>query len=498
MQESPEDNTRATAPVTSLVAAIRRQIAEQPGATALVSDGVRISYGELGAAAERATAGLAALQLGPGTPVAIVGDKSPEAIALILASLATGRPALLPSTDLGAQALEALLQRAGCSHVLTAGATVQVMPATAPGAPPPGAPALLLTTSGSTGVPKLVPLAIDALDAFTTWAGAHFDIRPGFSVLNYAPLNFDLCLLDIWATLARGGCAVLVDKARSTDGRYLAELIEDHDVRLIQGVPLLFHLLTGHAQDAHRHSCVEHVVVTGEPVPIRTLTAMSRLFTRAVLHNLYGCTETNDSFIYEIDVAHLTEHDGVPIGAPLPGVATRIVGPDGADADAGELWVSTAFQTTGYQGAGVSDGRFVERSRAARPFFRTGDLVKRHPDGCLTVAGRTDFQVKVRGVRTNLNELEAVLLAHPCVAEAAVVALPDEIAGNRLRALVRASDGAHIDPLELRSHCAARLARAAIPSSFTVSASNLPKTNTGKVDRLRVRDLVCAQRPKAA
>ncbi|MEU1114303.1 AMP-binding protein [Streptomyces sp. NPDC005866] len=140
--------------------------------------------------------------------MALPAVKSPRTIAVILACLLARRPLLLPSPDLGTDVVERLYEQAGVGHVL------------APGRPPaarrsPGADltgtALLLTTSGSTGLPKIVPLSGAALDRFAAWAGDAFGIGPGTTVLNYAPLNFDVCLLDVWTTLARGGRVVLVD-----------------------------------------------------------------------------------------------------------------------------------------------------------------------------------------------------------------------------------------------------------------------------------------------
>ncbi len=108
----------------------------------------------------------------------------------------------------------------------------------------------------------------------------------------------------------------------------------------------------------------------------------------------------------------------------------------------------------------------------------------RAADGTCTLRGRTDFQVKVRGVRVNPQEVEAVLLTHPLVREAAVLALPDPLAGKLLHAVVRGADG--LDGLALRGHLARGLPRAAIPPRCASPGTPLPRTSTGKVDRERV------------
>src|SRR5205807_10444614 len=96
---------------------------------------------------------------------------------------------------------------------------------------------------GSTGTPKVVSLAPDGVDRFQRWADERFDLGPGRIVLNYAPLNFDLCLLDVWATLAAGGCVRLVDPAKAVSGRHVAELLDHDQPHVIQAVPLCFRLL---------------------------------------------------------------------------------------------------------------------------------------------------------------------------------------------------------------------------------------------------------------
>jgi acyl-coenzyme A synthetase/AMP-(fatty) acid ligase len=172
-----------------------------------------------------------------------------------------------------------------------------------------------------------------------------------------------------------------------------------------------------------------------------------------------------------------------------------VVADDGAvlaGPGAGELWVSTPFQTPGYLNAPGSlnassaAGRFAQHPQDGedeRIYFRTGDLVRQDGDGTVTLIGPNDFQVKVRGVAVNLQEIERIILDHDAVAEAAVVAVADELAGNRLHAQARRTPGAQLNGLSLREHCAARMPRAAIPSTLLITDEPLPRTPTGKIDR---------------
>lgn len=212
---------------------------------------------------------------------------------------------------------------------------------------------------------------------------------------------------------------------------------------------------------------------------------MIEAFPNARLWNVYGCTETNDSFLYRVEPAEVYAEGVIPIGRPIDGVAVSMVDPDGAEvtgAGAGELVVRTPFRARGYLDSRLDDQRWRDG------WFRTGDLVRRDASGLFFLTGRNDHQVKVRGVRTNLQEVEQVVLAHPEVLEAAVVAVADPNAGNVLHAVVRRAAASEINGLHLRLHCAAALPRTAIPGAFELVDEALPRTSTGKVDRNALRE----------
>lgn len=474
----------------SFVAALERHARQRPAAPALAADDRIVGYGELFA---QAVDFQAQLEIEAAQLVCIRAHRSAASIALILANLIGGRPVLLASPELGETALELLATRAGAGYILAVeDGALSVRPAV-PGSPDgPVAPdaGLLLTTSGSTGMPKVVPLPVAAVDRFIAWATERFEIRPGHRILSYAPLNFDLSLLEVWTTLHTGACAVLVDQDRAADGGYLRRLITEHEVHLVQGVPLLYRLLHDPAGEPAAWSAgAAHVISTGDALPATLLAALPERFPKARLYNVYGCTETNDSFLYEIPADAATP---LPLGEPITGVRAYLAGPDGQALDGpgtGELVVHTPFQTAGYLDPQVGVGRFLERADADRPrtYYRSGDLVRRDADGTLMLVGRSDFQVKVRGVRVNVAEVEEVILAHENVVEAAVVALLDEVAGNRLYALVRRAPGTKTGSLALRAHCARHLVRTAIPTDMRVVDTPLPKGPTGKVDRGVIR-----------
>jgi acyl-coenzyme A synthetase/AMP-(fatty) acid ligase len=349
----------------------------------------------------------------------------------------------------------------------------------------------MLTTSGSTGLPKIVPLPRDAIDNFTDWTAEKFEIGPGTSVLNYAPLNFDLCLVDIWTTLKYGGCVVLVDQDRGTNGGYIADLLTDNAVNVVQAVPMLYRLLIDVTrEDGREFPDVRYALTTGDKLPASSLQEIPNLFPNTRLFNIYGCTETNDSLMYEFDLGTDVPAQ-LPVGSPIEGVVALIVDPEGEFVEGegtGELLVNTPFQTRGYLKASLNDGKFVDyavNGQGETRYYRTGDIVRRHGDGSLTLEGRSDFYVKVRGVRVSTQVVEQAIQEHPEVIEVAVVAVPDDLAGARLHALVRKEPESRLNSLSLRQHCASSLARTEMPSSIEIVTEPLPKTSTGKIDRKR-------------
>jgi len=152
----------------------------------------------------------------------------------------------------------------------------------------------------------------------------------------------------------------------------------------------------------------------------------------------------------------------------------------------GELLVATPFQTRGYLKDELNDekfGAYPGNGDGEMTYYRTGDIVRRDDDGVLSLVGRADFYVKVRGVRVSTQVVEQAIQEHPDVVEVAVLAVPDELAGSRLHAVLRLKEDSKLNSLTLRKHCASRLARTEMPSKFEIVTEPLPTTSTGKIDR---------------
>ncbi|GAB3180973.1 AMP-binding protein [Streptomyces incanus] len=460
----------------------------RPHRIALHFNDQAVTYGQLSDLTESLRSQLLQLGLPPGSTVYVPAHKTPQTIALLLAVFHEGHIALAPSPDLGSAALERLAQQARVSHLLTVSGEGILAATPAPtqedeaqgfAVPDPGRTRLLLTTSGSTGTPKIVPIEAAGFDAFSDWAVGDFALSPGETALSYAPLNFDLALLDVWTFLQLGACVVLVDQQRATDAAYLAALVTQHRVTFVQGVPMLYRLLL---ENGAAFAAARHVIFTGDSLPADLLTRVAPAFPNAAFHNVFGCTETNDSFIHHVDPA---AGDGpMPIGRPIRGSKALVLDAEGrfvTSAGTGELLVSTPFQTSGYLRRDLNSTAFMHLD--GRVFYRTGDIVTRTAEGLYFLEGRADWHVKVRGVRTNLQEVENVLAVHPDVAEAVVVPLPDPQAGVRLHAHVTRRPDTGLTSLRLRTHAGRHLPRHAIPASVHLTDAPLPRTSTGKPDR---------------
>jgi acyl-coenzyme A synthetase/AMP-(fatty) acid ligase len=455
-------------PSTAFLARFSNWVSSTPDAPALLSGDRIVSYAELHRMVEalRPTAE----RTGTG-PVCVAPRKSPETVALVITCLLAGRQILLPPAELGSDALVELCAQAGCSHILSAdGDAVRLAGG---GRSAFGEPGMLLNTSGTTGRPKTVVLAADGVDRFIAWAATRFGIGPGRTTLSCVPLEFDMSLLDVWTALASGACVQLACPRTASDSALLAEACRDVDV--VQASPMHFQLLTESTD--RPFTAVRHAVFTGDAMPLHLLSKLPELFPRARLWNLYGSTETNDSFLHEVSLQEARAHGAVPIGRPLPGVDAVVADDRGAvvtGPGSGELLVSTPFQARGY---------VDQRHGGVKPLgrhFPTGDLVHRHVSGLLFLRGRKDDQVKVRGVRTNLHQVRQVILGHSDVVDALVTTTSDGPGGNRIKAAVRPRPGARLNSLQLRVFCTAKLPSTAVPSTVEIVDHALARTSVGK------------------
>ncbi|TGB18652.1 non-ribosomal peptide synthetase, partial [Streptomyces palmae] len=440
-------------PDASLGELFRRQAARTPDAVAVADGGTRLSYAELEARSERIAAQLDEHGVRPGSTVLVFMERSVDLLTVLLAVLKTGAAYVPLDERQPASRLRALLAQAGGDLLLVAGPTrelplvreqaaaglpvldadtlAQAAPPLSPPPPravPAEAPACVMYTSGSTGVPSGVQIThrnITALALDRCWrGGAHH------RVLWHSPHAFDAVLYELWVPLLSGG-QVCVAPPGPLEPATVREMIARHRVTAAWLTAGLFAALAEEEPDCLRG--LDEVWTGGDVVPP---AAVARVFAHCpgiTVVNGYGPTETT---------TFATRHrmtappaGPVPIGRAMDNTTLYVLDAQGAPVPSGapgELWVG---------GAGVTAG-YVNRPEATRerfrpnPFhpgrmYRTGDLVRYAPDGTLRFLGRADDQVKIRGFRVEPHDIETTLERHPEVARAVV--LPQDTPGHGKR-----------------------------------------------------------------
>jgi len=336
--------------------------------------------------------------------------------------------------------------------------------------------AYILYTSGSTGTPKGVSISHRNALAFIEWAVEELGAGPDDRFSNHAPFTFDLSVLDLYAAFAVGAAVHLVPSDLAYAPAGLAEFLHRRRITVWYSVPSALTLMMreGGLLQSPAPPQLRAILFAGEPFPIAWVRQLAA-WTDARLLNLYGPTETNVCTFHEVRPPDLLRDRPVPIGTPCSGDKAWARRADGAvcgPGEQGELIVEGPTVMLGYWG----------RPREPEP-YPTGDIVTVLPDGAFDYVGRRDHQVKIRGHRVELGEVEAALTAHPGVAEAAAVVRGVGVDAH-LVACVIAHEPAERRPgnLELRRHCAERLPRYLVPDEIRL-LTDLPRTATGKVDR---------------
>ncbi len=393
----------------------------------------------------------------------------------------------------------ALVTMAGLAAAVAGAAPVVVCldaeaPAIAsqPSGPPGGAdpgpdePAYVIYTSGSTGAPKGVVVTHANL-AHSTAARFRFyrDEPARFLLLSSAA--FDSSVAGLFWTLSAGGCLVLPVPGTERDARELAALVAGAGVTHLLCVPSLYSALLELAAGGQLDS-VRAAIVAGESVPAGLPRRHAERLPRAGLFNEYGVTECSVwSAVHECLPGG--PPGPVPIGRPIGGTALYVLDeelrPVAAGAT-GELWIGGAGVARGYlRRPGLTASRFRPDPFGGSPgerVYRTGDLARYQPDGNLVLLGRADNQVKLRGFRLELEEVEAAVRACGPVLDAAAALGQDRDGGPFLGVHVVPRPGRPVDAAALRDELRARLPEYMVPVAYAQLAG-LPRLPNGKVDR---------------
>jgi amino acid adenylation domain-containing protein len=343
-------------------------------------------------------------------------------------------------------------------------------------------------TSGSTGTPKGVMVSHRALVGQAAWTCKMFELLPADRMPGYTPLSGAMSSFEIFAGARAGATTYLVPPRQAPFPASVARLWSEQRLTAWFVVPSVLTLMLKSGNlGALDFSPLRIVGFSGEKFPVERLHELMSLLPWVRFVNCYSRTESKLRTWHEVKFPP-QEADTRQIGQ-TPAAWNMLVLDENErpvpDEAIGELWVSGPGLMSGYWGLPDLTAEVLKPIEADGERVlacRTGDLVKRLKDGGLELVGRAGQQVKIRGHRVELGEIEAVISRHPAVMQVAVAAVPDDDFGNRLRAVIVLKDGARADEHTFRGHCTAILPPHMIPETFHLT-SNLPLMGNGKVDR---------------
>ena len=486
-----------------------------PDSIALIHNDSRISYSKLDEEVTRVSEALLNVEFGKGDRLLVHMDKSIATIVVILAILKIEAvyipiPVSMSSDSVSeiassadsvgivseTEGVQDIYRGSHCSllncygHLLKLAKQPQVAKASGkPSLDGQEALATILFTSGSSGRPKGVKISAKAIESFTDWASEYFAITNKDVFLGHASLNFDISLFDIFVSLNNGASVVLLDVSIQNNARVIADQVEKNKVSIWQSVPSVLGLLAA-ADIAHvdqKMKSVRIVFFSGEQMPKPTLDFLFEGYSSAKYYNCYGCTETNDTFIYPFDKDNFSYP--LPIGETLSYVDYLLIDPETGEQSVqnfGELYVSCPTMMTGYSlPTEETGGVFFTKNEGAsvKQFYRTGDLVSRDENGQFRFVSRADAVVKIKGYRVNTSDIQNEILTIDNVVNVTVFPVLNNTIGTELVALVQIMDGTTLNSVNLRVKLSRALKKESIPKHIQISTNKLPQTRNGKVDR---------------
>lgn len=350
--------------------------------------------------------------------------------------------------------------------------------------------AYILYTSGSTGTPKGIMHTHRSALSFAEWACAEYGLTHEDRVTNHAPYHFDLSTFDLFATLLAGGTTVIIPEYITKFPASHSQLLQDEKITVSYTVPFaLIQLMERGALESRDLSALRWVLFAGEVFPTKHLRELMKIWSDKQFSNLYGPTETNVCTYYHVPTLADDFEDTIPIGLACANEEMLVVDSDNnpvASGEVGELLVRGGTVMRGYWGRpDLNEKGFYRRSVFGHyedVFYRTGDLVLQQPDGNFRYFGRKDRQVKTRGYRVELDEVEVALLSHEDVKEAAVYTVSDGNGSNLIEAAVIPNEDAELTHSLLAKHVGDKLPPYAVPTKIHVMA-DFPRTSTGKINR---------------
>jgi amino acid adenylation domain-containing protein len=480
------------------------QVERTPERTALIAGATTLTYDELNTRATRLAHALRARGAGRGQRIGLCVERGADMLAAVLGILKAGAAyvpldpsypkdrlrfmtedaqlALLVSTtgladDFALPRERQLLLDADADTIASMpGTRLPTDMATAH----PEDPAYLIYTSGSTGKPKGVVIPHRAVVNFLTSMARKPGLNADDVLVAVTTLSFDIAVFDLQLPLAVGARVVIATHDEAVDGQALGALLDQHGATVLQSTPATWRLLL---EAGWNPKAAFKAVVGGETLP--KILADQMLSCGIELWNGYGPTETT---VYST-CAHITNTtNGITIGRPIANTIVRVLDPQKNLCPIGvpgELYIGGAGVALGYWNRpALTADRFIPDpfGPSGAVLYRTGDLARWRNDGNLEHLGRLDFQVKLRGFRIEVGEIEAGIAQHPAVREVVVVAREDTPGDKRLVAYLIAENPPDDLADQLRARVRTTMPEYMVPAQFVLLPA-MPRTQNGKVDR---------------
>jgi len=480
------------------------QATRTPNAEAVRFNGQSLNYCQLDQRANQVAAWLRSRGIGPESLVGVCLERSFEMVIALLGVLKAGAAYVPLDPGYPPERLEFMLRDSNAAQVITTPSIAQKMNFTAEAvtieqmcAGPVAEsivtpvedkhPAYVIYTSGSTGVPKGVMISHQAIANHMAWMADEFPLTPQDKVLQKTAFSFDASVWEFYAPLLAGACLVMAQPGGQQDREYLVQCLREEQITVLQLVPSQLQMLL---EDEKLKNCtaLKRVFCGGEALSSDLVRHLHRYLPQAGLYNLYGPTEaTIDATCGKCSPEDLSVN--ATIGAPVANTQVFLLDeeyepvPQGVK---GELFIGGAGLARGYiNRADLTADRFVPHpfpGLEGERLYRTGDLARWRDDQTLEFAGRKDHQVKVRGYRIELAEIEAALLEHPALSQACVIVREDNPGDKRLVAYIVSQPDAAIEREALTTHLHRKLPEYMVPSAF-VQLDSFPLMPNGKVDR---------------
>ncbi len=489
----------------TVVELFEEQAAASPHSVAVLFEDQSMTYGELDARANQVARRLRELGVGPERPVGLCVERSLEMVIGAIAILKSGGAYLPLDPSFPDERLRFMLEDAGVEVLVGQakllgrlpiaqqsrialdedGASLASLPSeNLPHLSKPNHLAYIIYTSGSTGLPKGTAVPHQSI-VHLVKANTYVPLTSAQTLLQAGPLAFDASTFEIWGSLLNGGRLALLPPESPTP-EAIGRAVRQHGVDTLFLTTALFHLI---AKECPKELVgVRHLLTGGEMIAPRWMDAFRRAVPSCRVSAVYGPTEAT-TFSSHCPIERDQAPTGsVPIGRPIAHAQLYCLdealqpAPVGAP---GELFIGGAGVSRGYwRRPRLTAERFIPDPFGAEPgarLYRTGDRVRWRSDGNLDFLARLDHQVKVRGFRVELEEVEGALAQHDAVREVAVIAREDRPGEKRLLAYF-VSDQPAVGTTELRAFLRRKLPEYMVPAAF-VKLSSMPLTLNGKVDR---------------